>query len=229
MSLTMTEVRDELRSTLRTQRREIKKLFSVALHPTAASILNHGAEVIVSGGGGAFSMRTVAAKAGVKLASLQYHFKTFDQLVSALFTREWGFIADILWETFEKTEAQSTKPIEALRSAVEAFMPPESSPERHRMYYHLLSFCSHDRDAFHKARAFYRYYNTLIACLIADVNPNLHSAECVSRATMITSTLEGTCVYTILRAGGAGAEKIVRREIGNLAVHYAALPSMSTP
>lgn len=228
-SSTMAEVTNNLRGSLRRQRREIKKLFSADIHPTASSILDHGAELIIGGGGGAFSMRTVAAKAGIKLASLQYHFKTFDELVSALFTREWGFVADILWGVFEQSETQTGNPVEAFRTAVEACIPAESTRDRqkHKIYYHLLSFCTHDSDAFHKAKVFYRFYNTLISHLISRVNPNLSPTECASRATMITSTLEGTCVYTILRAGGSAGEGTVRREIGALATHYAALSRMS--
>ena len=223
----MSEITDQLRASLRRQRRQIRKLFSLGLHPTASSILDQGAKVIISGGGGALTMRAVATRAGIKLASLQYHFKTFDQLVAALFTREFGFIADVLWKTLERLESQSIPPAEGLRTAVEQFMPLEDQPDgsRHQIYYHLLAFCSYNSDAFQKAKAFYRFYNTLIGFLVSRMNPSLPAAECLARATMITSTLEGSCIYTILRAGELTAEKAVHREIGPLAVYYALLPS----
>jgi len=223
----MTDATKELKRSLNKQRQEVIRLFAMKLHPTATSILDEGIKVIVSGGGGALTMRAVAKKANIKLASLQYHFKTFDHLISTLFTREFGFIADILWNTLEAVDANMEAPAEALRTAAETFMPPEGSAnQEHRIYFHLLAFCSYDSDAFNKAKSFYKYYNTLMGYLISKVNPSLSAEECLARATLITSTLEGTGLYTILRAGGPTAEHVVHREIGNLAVHYAALPAM---
>lgn len=80
---------------------ELVQLLSVDLHPTASEILDNGAKVIVSGGGGALTMRAVAKESKIKLASLQYHFKTFDELISALFLREFGVIAGIIWNALK--------------------------------------------------------------------------------------------------------------------------------
>jgi AcrR family transcriptional regulator len=227
----MKGVTEELLLSLRKQRRDMLKLFATDLHPTASSILDEGAKVIISGGGGALTMRTVAKQARIKLSSLQYHFQTFDQLVSALFSREFGFVADILWRTLHKVDSTASSPADALRSAVESFMPQglEQKRTEHTIYFHLMAFSSYNADAFVKAREFYKFYNTLIAYLISKVNPRLGMAECLARATMITATLEGSCVYTILKAGGTDAETVVHQEIGTLALHYAALPSKGTP
>jgi AcrR family transcriptional regulator len=200
-------------------------LLFVRLHPTASTILDQGASVIVSGGAGVLTMRRVAAHAGIKLASLQYHFKTFDALVSALFHREWRAVADVLWNTVEEIERQEMAAIPALRKAVESFMPPAERADQvpHKIYYHLMAFCSYDSGTFPKAKAFYRFYNTLIAYLVARVNPSLSAAECLTRATLITSTLEGSCVYTILRVGGASGDAAVRNEIARMTIQYATL------
>jgi AcrR family transcriptional regulator len=219
-------VAEELRTALRVKRQEVVQLFAKDFHPTASSILDVGADVIMSGGGGALTMRAVAKRANLKLASLQYHFQTFDDLVSALFLREFGFVADVVWNVLERLESESITSVEALRKAAESFMPEENSKHnsRHRIYFHLMAFCSYNADAFVKAKAFYSFYNTGVAYLISRVNPSLTVAESLARAILITSTLEGTGVYTILKAGGNAAERTVHREIGALAVHYAALP-----
>jgi AcrR family transcriptional regulator len=223
----MSGVTEELMLSLRKQRREMLKLFASELHPTASSILDEGAKVIIAGGSGALTMRAVAKQARIKLASLQYHFQTFDQLVSALFSREFGFVADTIWQTLHKVDSTALSPAQALRAAVESFMPQGLVPKHteHTIYFHLMAFSSYNADAFEKAQAFYKFYNTVIAYLVSKVNPSLGVAECIARGTMITSTLEGSCVYTILKAGGTAAEAVVYQEIGTLALHYAALPS----
>jgi AcrR family transcriptional regulator len=225
----MSDVTEQLRKSLHKQRREMLNLLSTELHPTASSILDEGAKVITSGGGGALTMRAVAKQANIKLASLQYHFKTFDHLISTLFSREFRFVAEILWSTLEKVESRQDSPATALRTAVETFMPDDDHPPRtpHKIYFHLLAFCSYNEEAFVKAKAFYKFYNTLIAYLISRCNPALSAAECIARAIMIVSTLEGSGVYTILKVGGAPGEKTIHREIGALALSYAALPSES--
>lgn len=225
----MTDITQELKRSLRKQRRELAKTFAVKLHPTASMILDEGAKVIIAGGSGALTMRAVAKQARIKLASLQYHFKTFDQLISALFSREFGSVADLIWSVFQGVEARHRTPVEALRAAVESFMPNDgaSPPVGHRIYFHLLAFSSYNRAALSQAKAFYKFYNTLIACLISQVNPSLVLSECMARATIITSTLEGSCIYTIMKVGGAAAERIIHQEIGGLTIHYAGLPGTS--
>jgi AcrR family transcriptional regulator len=219
----MQEVTEELRLALSRQRREVMKLYSLDLHPTASSILDEGARVIISGGGGALSMRAVAKAANIKLASLQYHFKTFDELVAALFSREFGRVIAIVWSTLERLEEELPPPAEALRRAAEAFMPAQYSRDNseHRIYFHLLAFCSYNNEARSKAESFYNFYNTLFAYLVSKVNPRLTIAECRSRAIMITSALEGTGLYTILKVCGSSGERTCHREIGDLVVHYA--------
>lgn len=222
----MSDTTEELRSLLCKQWRETLKLYSLELHPTASSILDKGAAMIVSGGGTALTMRAVAKEADIKLASLQYHFKTFDEFVSTLFCREFGRIARHTWETLERLEAQLLRPADVLRRAAESCMPEENCPPdgEHGIYFHLMAFCSYNKDANIKAKSFYRFYNTLFAYLISKVNPSLTAAQCTARAILITSTLEGAGIYTILKAGGALGDKTCHQEIGDLVVHYATLP-----
>lgn len=222
----MSDVTEELRVLLHKQWRELMKLYALDLHPTASGILDKGAAMIVSGGGAALTMRAVAKEADIKLASLQYHFKTFDEFVSTLFCREFGRIARYTWDTFERLESQLSRPADVLRKAAEAYMPEENCPPdgEHGIYFHLMAFCSYNKDAQIKAKSFYRFYNTLFAYLISKVNPNLTAAECTARAILITSVLEGTGIYTILKAGGTLGDKTCHQEIGDLVLHYAALP-----
>lgn len=223
----MPDPTEALRLTLRKQQRGLVALYSQELHPTASSILDKGAKVIVSGGGGALTMRAVAKEADIKLASLQYHFKTFDQFVETLFAREFGHVAESVWQTLERLEAKKLLPIEALRRAAESYMPPEntSGQVEHRIYFHLIAFCSYNSAAHAKAESFYRFYNTVFAYLVSRVNPALTVAECRARAILITSTLEGTALYTTLRVCGPQGDRICHRDIGDMVVHYATRPA----
>jgi len=219
-------VTHSLRLLLSQRRALTQRLFRLDLHPTAAAILDQGAKIIASSGGAALSMRTVAKLVEIKLASLQYHFRTFDDLVEALFSREFGRVADLLWKELLELEASVSSADEALRRAAGTFMVEgaEISPLEDRLYFTLLVFCAYHESAKPKLRAFYDYYNSLIAYLVSRVNPLLDEEECMDRAIMITTALEGANVYAVLWAGGRRANDVVHRDMGQLAYCYATLP-----
>lgn len=208
-------------------REETVRLFALDLHPTASIILDEGAKLITSGGGGAITMRIVAANAKIKLASLQYHFSTFEELVSTLFLREWGRIADLIWNSFQDLEKAHENPVEVLRKSVERFMVGEYSPKpvSDRLYFHLMAFCSYYEKSSKHVEAFYHFYNTLFAFIISRVNVGLSEKECFNRSILIIAALEGSNIYTILGACGDEGEMAMHSEVGNLAVYYASLPS----
>jgi AcrR family transcriptional regulator len=221
-------VTNSLRLALSRRRALTQRLFALDLHPTAAAILDQGAKIVASSGGAALSMRTVAKLVDIKLASLQYHFRTFDAFIEALFAREFGRVADLLWAELLKIEASVASPSDALRRAASTFMVEgaEVSPLEDKLYFPLLVFCAYHESAKPKLRAFFDFYNALMAFLVSQVNPNLDEEECMDRAIMITTALEGANIYAVLWAGGTRANEVVHRDMGELAYRYAALPHL---
>lgn len=77
-------------------------------------ILQAAIEIIADEGYGSLSMRALARASGMKLGALQYHFRTWEDLLSALAK----YIADTYQQSFETLQSEAEPEALSLRDTV---------------------------------------------------------------------------------------------------------------
>lgn len=164
------------------------------LHPTAENILDKTMHVIVNHERNMLSMRKIASLAGIKLASLQRYFKTFEGLITALIEREMRLVMQN-WMDFSKTpegELGDKDLLKELRHILPSAARVKS--DRMRMYLHLWAYATHNKIAGSALKELYHYATLRFAYLVANLNPKLTKEQCLNRAIVLLSATEGNLV-----------------------------------
>ncbi len=191
--------------TIRAKVREEIEEATSNLSPRAQSILQDAIRLITEEGYGEFTLRKVASRNGIKLASLQYHFKTKEELLGALLNqvlREYG-------ERFsggDPAAYASIPPRQLLELTIDFILAECQDHDASRFFFQLWAMSCYEPAAAAIQEKIYAIYREIIAELIAEIRPGLSAAEVKTRSMVIVSMLEGTMLF--ISKGKAEAKRV---------------------
>ena len=159
---------------------------------TAARIVLAARELLMTQGYAQFSMRNVAARAGLHLANVQYYYKTREDLVKAL-----------LHDTGERYRSsyealRSTAPADRegrFKAIVEFNLEDIATTETRRYFIQLWALLTEiDGRAGHLMQDLYAIDIQQLSDCIADLVPDTDGAEVRRRASILAAMIEGMVV-----------------------------------
>ena len=151
-------------------------------------ILAAAKEILVNEGFAELSLRYTAEKSGIRLATLQYYYKTKDELFRAAF------------ESALEKERQRIKrmvaragesPEDILRARISGIYKANLNPVTAGFFYQLWARANLDRPTAEMMDEFYERNIATLTDLAVDFNPALTKAEARRRAIFAMATLEG--------------------------------------
>jgi len=154
-------------------------------------ILDTAISPLIEEGYGAFSMRKIADRMGIRVSLVQYYFPSRGELLRALFERS-------LQRSIDRFAA--TADGRTLKAMTTFVLNHQLAPEESRLFWELWALSAHDDAAAEAKERFYRGYRHEIGKVIAPLRPDLPEDEIARRATIITVLLEGA---SVLRADGS--------------------------
>jgi len=157
-------------------------------HVRRTEILDAALKVLASEGYPKFTLRNVASAAKIHFATLQYHFKSKNELLSALI--RWKLQEDQrqLQQTVEMADGSPKKKFCA---GIKLIMEADRQPQVIGFFLQLWALANHDPMAGKLTDEFYRAYRSWMVDLVAIANPRLSRAEKEGRALPIMAMLEG--------------------------------------
>ena len=164
-----------------------------ALSDIAQAILEVAGDVFIDDGYAAFGLRRVAAAAGMSLSSLQYHFRSIDELLTATVR----YLMDLyLHKLVDIAEQQATTPEDRLRNMIEFSLAQIRQPRNARVTFEAWAVAQHHERAREILRAGYELYRDLFAQAIDKINPSLRPNELQARAMLVGAQIDGLMLYT---------------------------------
>jgi AcrR family transcriptional regulator len=159
---------------------------------TAARIVLAARELLMTEGYAQFSMRNVAARAGLHLANVQYYYKTREDLVTALL--------DDTGERYRASyeELRSTAPADRearFKAIIEFNLKDIATAETRRYFIQLWALLTEiDGRAGHLMQDLYAIDIQQLSECIADLVPDTEPAEVRRRASVLAAMIEGMVV-----------------------------------
>jgi AcrR family transcriptional regulator len=163
------------------------------LSDMAQAILEVAGDVFVDDGYAAFGLRRVAAAAGMSLSSLQYHFRSIDDLLTATVQ----YLMDLyLNKLVDIAKQEATTPEDRLRNMIEFSLAQIRQPRNAKVTFEAWAVAQHHERARGILRSGYELYRGLFAQAIEKINPNLRPTELQARAMLVGAQIDGLMLYT---------------------------------
>jgi AcrR family transcriptional regulator len=162
--------------------------------PRAEAIVADAIRLIAEEGYAEFTLRKVAARNGIKLASLQYHFKTKEALVNA--------VLDQVLRDYEKRFNEgdpalydSIAPEQLLEFTIDFILKDTQRADSSNFFFQFWAMSCHDPSAARIQEEIYALYRRTFSQLIKMLNPTLSAAERNTRSILVVSMLEGLMLF----------------------------------
>lgn len=168
--------------------REIKSQKSWS--STEVRILESARHLIADEGYHNFSMRGIAQKSGIHLKSLQYYFRTKQELLASVVNYT---IEKYYFETYDKmfVEKGAITPFERFSLMLDHLLADLSDPFTARLFPELWALASHDTDVAAALDLFYVRHIASIEQMITVLNPRLPDKVAFHRAALVAMMIEG--------------------------------------
>lgn len=179
---------------------------------TRNTIIKVARKLLLEGGSLEFSLRAVAAGAGISISNLQYYFPTRMAVVRAVIQP----IMDVYLENLQRGLESSATPRETLEMLMRQTVEDAKNAKDVALWWHFVSLTSTDPEC---AKLLHDWYDTLtrgITQLVRAVNPALKPAESAQIAMLITAMADGLA----MQLGTAGRESTRGLEARYLATVY---------
>ena len=159
---------------------------------TAARIVLAARELLMTQGYAQFSMRNVAARAGLHLANVQYYYKTREALVKALLDDT----GERYRSSYEELRARGPTDREArFKAVVEFNLKDIATSETRRYFIQLWALLTEiDGRAGRLMNDLYAIDIQQLSDCIADLVPDTDAAEVRRRASILAAMIEGMVV-----------------------------------
>ena len=165
--------------------RETKRLKA---HERNQIILTSAKNVLIKEGYSNFSLRYVAEKSGIRLATLQYYYSSKEQLFRAAFEDALDRERDRINRMLSRA---GNSPEEILKARITGHFKANINDETTGFFYQLWARAKLDSFAAELMDEFYERNTKIVAELIRGLNSSLSVRESKRRATFVMATLEG--------------------------------------
>lgn len=155
-----------------------------------AKILEAARQLIADEGYHNFSMRGVAQKSGIHLKSLQYYFRTKQDMSTSVVNYT---IEKYYFETYDKmfAEKQAITPRERFAVMLDHLLADLSDPFTARLFPELWALANHDDDVAAALDLFYVRHIASIEKMVVVLNPKLPTDVALHRASLVAMMIEG--------------------------------------
>lgn len=172
---------------------------------TSQRVIEAARELLMKEGYAQFSMRNVAAHAGLHLANVQYYFPTRDELVRAI-------LADTgarYRAEYERLRAVApANRVARFKAVIEFNLRDIATPQTRKFFIQLWALLSTlDGDCGDLLKELYRIDIQQLSECIADLVPDAESAEVRRRATLLAAMIEGLVVVRDAHTGNPAEMK----------------------
>jgi len=159
---------------------------------TAARVVLAARELLMTEGYAQFSMRNVAARAGLHLANVQYYYKTREDLVTALLDDT----GERYRASYEELRSKAPADREArFKAIIEFNLKDIATAETRRYFIQLWALLTEiDGRAGHLMQDLYAIDIQQLSECIADLVPDTEPAEVRRRASVLAALIEGMVV-----------------------------------
>ena len=178
---------------------------------TIDKILRAANHVFTEYGHAGLSLRKVAAKAGIAVGNLTYHFPTKDALIDAMMREA---LADYVEAHVAQFQANEGAPLDILLNVVEFYV--RNARESHQFFYQLWGFAGSSEDARKIVSELYRSIGRLIYYLVRAANPKLTDSEVRLAVLQIFSLEEGYKLFIGMGPEGYPAIQSAETDIRDL-------------
>lgn len=172
--------------------RETKRLKA---HERSRIILDCARSILVNEGYAELTLRRAAARAGIRLGTLQYYYPTKEKLFRAAFK-------DALREESERIDNRVTRagtnPEKRLRALFRGAFQATGNEQTTGFFLELWSRARFDNFAAKLMDDFYLQILDWLATLIRECRPNLAKRVCRQRAMLALATLEGMTLFAAI-------------------------------
>lgn len=157
---------------------------------TEVKILEAARQLIAEGGYHNFSMRGVAQKSEIHLKSLQYYFRTKQEMLTSVVNYT---IEKYYFDTYDKmfAEKRAITPRERFELMLDHLLADLSDPFTARLFPELWALASHDDDVAAALDLFYVRHIASIEKMVGVLNPKLPSDMALHRAALAAMMIEG--------------------------------------
>ncbi len=156
-------------------------------------ILESARAIIIEEGFAMFSSRYVAERCGIRPATLQYYFKTTEDLFRATFDYAMNLESIRVHKLIGEV---GSDPKENLRALLRGHIRANAQPDTVGFFYQLWAKANLDDFASLLMGEFYTKLCGQLALLLMEYNTSLTRRDANARAGMIMAFLEGSIMFT---------------------------------
>ncbi|WP_426170091.1 TetR/AcrR family transcriptional regulator [Sandarakinorhabdus sp. DWP1-3-1] len=159
---------------------------------TVDLILKAALDVLIDEGAAAFTLRRIAARCGMKVGNLSYHFPKKELLIQLLLEEMLEFYESLLDDTARRP---GLSPEEQLTIIIGLCIDDIGSKRTTHLFTELWALANHNPVVAERVAAFYRVAHVQIAQAVAPLNPALSPDEVEAVARFISAAMEGTTIF----------------------------------
>ena len=139
-----------------------------------------------------FTLRKIAERTGLRLASLQYHFRTKEELLRALLEDTLARYEERLTILLSQTQ---TTPKARFLKAIDWLIHDGQKEEVAHFFAQLLALATHEPYGAEVVDQIYVRYQQGLATLMEPLNPRLKPAVRMQRAALLASMIDGVSIF----------------------------------
>jgi AcrR family transcriptional regulator len=159
---------------------------------TVDLILKAALEVLLDEGAGGFSLRRIAAKCGMKVGNLSYHFPRKEALIQLMLEE----LLDSYSQLLDRTVRQPGLSAEhRLAGVIDMCLDDIQSKRTTHLFTELWALANHNAFVADRVEAFYRRVHEVISEYVRELNPVLKPDEVQVVALYISASMEGTTPF----------------------------------
>lgn len=181
---------------------------------TRVQILWAAERVLATAGYAAFTVRAVAAAAGITPGNLAYHYKTKRELLRAVIT---SMIAQYSKKIDESLHTPSPEPADAFAKLIAWLIHDSTTPVTSRLFRELWAMALHDPFIQEAVDTLYSRCALRIVNVLHQSHPDLGPVEAKEIAYLLLMICEGTNpIYGTSPRRGAPISKVSKLAVGAL-------------
>ncbi|MEL7897121.1 TetR/AcrR family transcriptional regulator [Vreelandella neptunia] len=157
-----------------------------------AEIVDVATRILIDKGHSELTLRGVAKEAGIRLSTLQHYYESRELLLDAIIDKRLRLYRD----TYVKVQAEASNDPEQQLMAVVRFLLDDSMNQQTCGFFtQLWALGFQSEEARCRLSDLYANHRKDLAAFIGCVNPNIEEQECLARAAMISSMIEGSLIH----------------------------------
>jgi AcrR family transcriptional regulator len=160
---------------------------------TVELILKAARDVLIDEGASAFTLRRIAARCGMKVGNVSYHFGRKEMLIQLLLDDLLEYYERLLDETVRQP---GLSPEDQLRVMIGLVMDDIGTKSTTHLFTEFWALANHNEFVADRVAAFYRHAHRNIAAAVAPLNPALDAEEVDLVSRFISATMEGTTIFS---------------------------------